>query len=125
MLKQPLAKHTLAIILALVFGITAGVGVCSLLHRGHGSASAAAACEGDCHCKTGGWCCCNGKCKPKCDCEGACKCSSNPAIAEAIEGTKVKLLASTPDVKVYRIEGPEAVVPVLIAVTPQGNVSIR
>lgn len=26
------------------------------------------------HCKTGGWCCCRGTCKPKCNCPN-CSCS--------------------------------------------------
>lgn len=38
----------------------------------------------------------------------------------------VKLMAVLPDgTRVYRVEGPEMIVPSVVAVTPQGQVSIR
>lgn len=48
-----------------------------------------------------------------------------PAIPVVPSGT-AKLVAVTPDgTKVYRVEGPEMIVPAVLAVSPNGQVAFR
>lgn len=46
--------------------------------------------------------------------------------AEQPPGSIVKLVATTPDgTRVYRIEGPDMIIPAVLAVSPNGQVAFR
>ena len=67
-------KHTIYVLVSLALGVGAGLGLCHLVHKGAPVASKT--CDG-CHCKSGGWCCCGGTCKPRCNCP-TCDCHKLP-----------------------------------------------
>lgn len=74
-------KHLGAFVLAVGLGSLLGAGICHYRHRAPQVVTQAPECK-ECECKSGGWCCCGGKCKPKCDCGPGCKCEKPELIVK-------------------------------------------